>query len=110
MRLFELIDSNHELLDIIKPILLRAKAEGADSIDMHQLLNDLDSRDNITPQIMIDVLNKNREQLKNIVNNATIDTISLNTGPESSMTTKHDNDAEKIKNTAVKQAVAGLNQ
>lgn len=42
MRLFEFVDSDAELLGLIKPILLRAKAEGATDIPMAQLLNDLD--------------------------------------------------------------------
>lgn len=110
MRLFELVDSDEQLLGLIKPILLRAKAEGATSVDMSQLINDLDTEDNITPEVMVDVLNKNRSKLKNILSSATVDAVELDTGVKKAMTTKSDQDAEKIKATALKKAQDLLKQ
>jgi hypothetical protein len=108
MRLFEFVDSDAELLGLIKPILLRAKAEGATDIPMTQLLNDLDNRDEITPELMIDILRRHRKDLKNIVTTATVDSIVLNTGPAKVMTSKQDQDVNKMKNTALKQALGNL--
>lgn len=108
MRIFELIDSDQQLLGLIKPILLRAKAEGADTISMVQLLNDMDSEDNITPESMLNVLHKHRHSLKNIISNATVDSIVLNKGNTKSMTSKFDKETQKIQTTALKQAMDQL--
>lgn len=108
MRLFEFVDSDAELLGLIKPILLRAKAEGATDIPMTQLLNDLDNRDEITPELMIDILRRHRKDLKNIITTATVDGIILNTGPAKIMTSKQDQDINKMKNTALQQAMDNL--
>lgn len=108
MLIRELLDSDVEVLGLIKPILLRAKAEGADEISMAQLLNDLDNEDNISGEMMIDILNRHRRDLKDIVSNATLDTIVLNKGPAKTMTSKFDQDTNKIKNTALQQALDQL--
>lgn len=108
MRLFEFVDSDAELLGLIKPILLRAKAEGAMEIPMAQLLNDLDDRDEITPELMIDVLRRHRKDLKNIVTTANIDSIVLTSGPIKAMTSKQDQSVNKMKNTALQQAMDNL--
>jgi len=108
MRLFELVDSDQQLLGLVKPILLRAKAEGADSISMSQLLNDMDSEDNITAEKMVDVFNRHRNSLKNIVTTATVDSIVLNKGPAKTMTSKYDQDIKKMKSTALQQAMDKL--
>ncbi len=108
MRLFELVDSDVEVLGLIKPILLRAKAEGASEISMAQLLNDMDSADNISAEMMIDILNRHRQDLKNIVSTATVDSIVLNKGPAKTMTSKFDQETNKMKNTALKQALDQL--
>lgn len=108
MRLFEFVDSDAELLGLIKPILLRAKAEGAMEIPMDQLLNDLDDRDEITPELMIDVLRRHRKDLKNIVTTANIDSIVLTSGPIKAMTSKQDQSVNKMKNTALQQAMDNL--
>jgi hypothetical protein len=108
MRLFEFVDSDAELLGLIKPILLRAKAEGATEIPMHQLLNDLDSKDEITAELMIDILRRHRKDLKNIITTATVDNIVLSTGPAKAMTSKQDQDVNKMKNTALQQALSNL--
>lgn len=108
MRLFELVDSDIEVMGVLKPILLRAKAEGANNISMSQLLNDMDSDDNISPEMMVDILNRHRQELKDIVSTATIDSIVLNKGPAKTMTSKFDQDTEKMKNTALKQALDQL--
>ena len=108
MRLFEFVDSDAELLGLIKPILLRAKAEGAMEIPMDQLLNDLDDRDEITPELMIDVLRRHRKDLKNIVTTANIDSIILTSGPIKAMTSKQDQSVNKMKNTALQQAMDNL--
>ena len=108
MRLFEFVDSDAELLGLIKPILLRAKAEGAMEIPMAQLLNDLDDRDEITPELMIDVLRRHRKDLKNIVTTANVDSIVLTSGPIKAMTSKRDQSVNKMKNTALQQAMDNL--
>jgi hypothetical protein len=108
MRLFEFVDSDAELLGLIKPILLRAKAEGATDIPMTQLLNDLDHRDEITPELMIDILRRHRKDLKNIVTTANVDSIVLSTGPVKAMTSKQDQNVNKMKNTALQQALDNL--
>jgi hypothetical protein len=108
MRLFELVDSDVEVLGLIKPILLRAKAEGATEISMAQLLNDMDSADNISAEMMIDILNRHRQDLKNIVSTANIDSVVLNKGPAKTMTSKFDQQSNKMKNTALKQAMDQL--
>lgn len=108
MLIKELLDSDVEVLGLIKPILLRAKAEGATEIAMTQLLNDMDSEDNITAEMMIDILNRHRQDLKNIVSTATVDNIVLNKGPAKTMTSKFDQQTNKMKNTALKQALDQL--
>jgi hypothetical protein len=108
MRLFEFVDSDAELLGLIKPILLRAKAEGAMEIPMAQLLNDLDDRDEITPELMIDILRRHRKDLKNIVTTANIDSIVLTSGPIKAMTSAQDQSVNKMKNTALQQAMDNL--
>lgn len=108
MRLFELVDSDQQLLSLVKPILIRARNEGADTVDMQQLINDLDSEDAITAELMVDILNKHRQDLDDIVVSSTRDSIQLNKGPATSMKSNRDRDAEKIKNTAVKQAIGQL--
>lgn len=108
MRLYELLDSDVEVLGLIKPILLRAKAEGANEISMSQLLNDMDSEDNISGEMMIDILNRHRRDLKDIVSSATLDSIVLNKGPSKTMTSKFDQDTNKLKNTALQQAMDQL--
>lgn len=108
MRLFEFIDSDAELLGLIKPILLRAKAEGATEIPMNQLLNDLDKKDEISPELMIDILRRHRKDLKNIITTATLDNVVLSSGPVKAMTSKQDQDVNKMKNTALQQALDNL--
>lgn len=108
MRLFELVDSDQQLLGLIKPILLRAKAEGADTVSMSQLLNDMDSEDSVTAEKLINVLHKHRNSLKNIVTSATVDGIVLNKGPAKSMTSDFDKQTKKMQSTALKQAMDQL--
>lgn len=108
MRLFELVDSDQQVLDLVKPILIRAKAEGADSINMDQLLNDMDTEDNITAPMMVDILNRHRQSLKNIITAANLDAIQLSHGPSKTMSTKADQQAKKFKNVAAKQALDQL--
>jgi len=108
MRLYELIDSDEQLLGLIKPILLRAKAEGADTVSTQEILNDLDSQDNVTPEKLIDVLNRHRKNLEDVITSATVDEIVLNKGGDQAMTTKFDQDVNKMKNTALQQAMDQL--
>ena len=107
MRLYEFVTSNEQLIGLIKPILLRAKAEGVKTISTQQLLNDINDK-SITSDILVNVLQKHRDTLKNIVSTATIDEISLQTDASPSMTSKYDQDVAKMKNTAVQQAKANL--
>lgn len=108
MRIFELVDSDQQVLGLVKPILLRAKAEGASTVSMSQLLNDMDSEDNISPQMMVDILSRHRNSLKNIITSANLDAIELHGGPMSSMSTKADQKANKFNDVAVKQALDKL--
>jgi hypothetical protein len=108
MRLFELVDSDRQLLDLIKPILLRAKAEGAKTVQLQQILNDLDSEDNVDPSMLIDVLRRHRDELKNIILSANLDSIALNHGATTTMSTNADKQANKMKSTALKQAMDKL--
>lgn len=107
MRLFELVDSDRQLLDLIKPILLRAQAEGASSVELQQILNDLDTEDNIDASMLIDVLGRHRDELKNIIKSANLDGIELSQGTKA-MSTTIDKQAAKMKSTAAKQALDNL--
>lgn len=108
MRLFELVDSDQQVLGLLKPILIRARAEGAETVNMQQLLNDMDSEDNITPELLVDLLNRHRKSMRDIVSSATLDSIVLNKGPSTTMTTKVDKDTAKMKSTALQQAMDQL--
>lgn len=107
MRLYEFIDSDEQLLSIIKPILLRAKAEGVTSVSLRQLSNDIED-DSVTPELLVSILNKHRNKLKDIISSANYDEIVLNNGHIKTMTTKYDQDVKKMKNTAIKQAMDKL--
>lgn len=107
MRLYEFVDSEQQVLGIIKPLLLRAKAEGARSIPIGQLINDI-SDSSITPELLVSILNKHRTDLKDIITTATYDEIVLNNNEIKSMTTKFDKDINKMKSTALKQAMDKL--
>jgi hypothetical protein len=107
MRLYEFVDSDEQVLSIIKPLLLRAKAEGADSVSTNQLINDINDS-SITPELLVNILNKHRNDLKNIITTATYDQISLNNDQVKSMTSKFDKDVNKMKSTALKQAMDQL--
>ena len=107
MRLYEFVDSDEQVLGIIKPLLLRAKAEGADAIPTSQLINDLDDS-SITPQLLVDILNKHRKDLTDIITTATYDSIVLNNNEIKSMTSNYDKSVNKMKSTALKQAMDKL--
>lgn len=107
MRLYEFVDSDEQVLGIIKPLLLRAKAEGAESIPTNQLINDINDT-SVTPELLINILNKHRTDLKDIITTATYDAIVLNNNEVKSMTSKFDKDVNKMKSTALKQAMDQL--
>ncbi len=107
MRLYEFVDSDEQVLGIIKPLLLRAKAEGAESISTNQLINDLNDS-SVTPELLVNILNKHRKDLKDIITTATYDEIVLNNNQIRSMTNKFDKDVNKMKSTALKQAMDQL--
>ena len=107
MRLYEFVDSDEQVLGIIKPLLLRAKAEGAESISTNQLINDLNDS-SVTPELLVNILNKHRKDLKDIITTATYDDIVLNNNQVRSMTNKFDKDVNKMKSTALKQAMDQL--
>lgn len=108
MRLYELVDSDQQVLAMIRPILLRAKAEGAETIDMNQLINDMDSEDAITPEVIVDLFHRHRKDLENIISSSTLDQIQLASDAPKTMTTKFDQEQNKIKSTAIKQAMDQL--
>lgn len=107
MRLYEFVDSDEQVLGIIKPLLLRAKAEGADAISTNQLINDLNDS-SVTPELLVNILNKHRKDLKDIITTATYDEIVLNNNQLKSMTSNYDKDVKKMKSTALKQAMDQL--
>jgi hypothetical protein len=108
MRLYELVDSDQQVLALIRPILLRAKAEGAETIDMNQLINDMDSEDAITPDVIVDLFHRHRKDLENIVSSSTLDQIQLAKDTPKTMISKFDQEQNKIKSTAIKQAMDQL--
>lgn len=107
MLICEIVDSDRQVLDIVTSILLRAKAEGAQSVDMQQLINDLGD-ESMTPQMMVDILSRHTGELKELVGSATVDAVQLNMGIKKKMMSKQDVDAAKMKNTALKQALDSL--
>lgn len=108
MLINELVDSETELLDTVISILLRAKAEGAKTVNMQQLINDLDD-DNITPELMVDILNRHTGKLKNIIAGSTVDAIDLDiVGNKKQMTTGAEKDTARFKKTATQQALDNL--
>lgn len=107
MRLYEFVDSDEQVLAIIKPLLLRAKAEGAKTISTNQLINDINDP-SISSELLINILNKRRQDLKDIITTATHDEITLNNNEIKSMTSKFDKNVSKMKSTALKQAMDQL--
>ena len=107
MRLYEFVDSDEQVLGIVKPLLLRAKAEGAQSIPVNQLINDINDS-SVSPELLVNILNKHRKDLSNIITTATYDEIVLNNNEIKSMTNKFDKDVNKMKSTALKQAMDQL--
>jgi hypothetical protein len=107
MRLYEFVDSDEQVLGIIRPLLLRAKAEGAESISTNQLINDVNDS-SVTPELLVNILNKHRKDLRDIITTATYDEIVLNNNQIKSMTNKFDKDVNKMKSTALKQAMDKL--
>ena len=107
MRLYEFVDSDEQVLGIIKPLLLRAKAEGAQYIPVNQLINDINDS-SVSPELLVNILNKHRKDLSNIITTATYDEIVLNNNEIKSMTNKFDKDVNKMKSTALKQAMDQL--
>ena len=107
MRLYEFVNGDQQLIDIIKPILIRAKAEGAVTISTSQILNDLNDK-SITLELLINVLNDNRRHLNKIISSANYDEIKLNVGGVRGMTSDVDNSTEKMKSTALKKAKGDL--
>jgi hypothetical protein len=107
MRLYEFVDSDEQVLGIVKPLLLRAKAEGANAVSTTQLINDLNDS-SVTPELLVNILNKHRKDLKDIITTATYDEIVLNNNEIKSMTSKFDKDVNKMKSTALKQAMDQL--
>jgi hypothetical protein len=107
MLITEIVDSDSQLLDIIKSILLRAKAEGAKEVDVQQLINDIGD-ESVTPEVLIDILGRHGAELKNIIAGSTVDTIDMDIAAKKAMTTKADMSDKQMKNTALKQAMSNL--
>ena len=107
MRLYEFVDSDEQVLGIVRPLLLRAKAEGANAISTNQLLNDINDS-SINSELLVNILNKHRKDLKDIITTATYDEIILNNNEIKSMTSNYDKDVNKMKSTALKQAMDQL--
>lgn len=109
MRLYEFVDSDEQVVDIVKSILLRAKAEGAKAVDTKQLVNDIGD-ENVTPELLVDILNRKSDAFGDVVASATVDSIQLTSGEKKAMTSKYDQDVNKMKATAIKQATGSLKQ
>ena len=108
MRLYEFIENDAQVISILTPILLRAKAEGVASLSTTQLANDIND-DAVTPEVLVGLLNKHRSVFKNIIASASIDEILLsNSDAARAMTSKQYRDVAAMKKTAVNQAMAGL--
>lgn len=107
MRLYEFVDSDDQVLSIIKPLLLRAKAEGAKSVPLSQLANDIEDS-SITPELLVSIINKHRESLRDIITTATYDEIVLNNNEIKSVSSQQDKNVAKMKSTALKQAMDQL--
>lgn len=69
MRLYEFVSSNGELLDIVKDLLVRAKAEGADSVSLEQLANEFDGE--IDVDTIRTIISNNRRSMKGLVGEVT---------------------------------------
>jgi hypothetical protein len=106
MRLYEFVESDAQVIGIIKPILLRAKAEGANSISTRQLSNDIND-DAVTSDVLVNILNKHRSVFKNIISSVSIDEIILN-ADGSKERSDYDKKVASLKKTAVKQAMDEL--
>jgi hypothetical protein len=109
MLIKEVIDSDEQILGIVKSILMRAKSEGAKQVDMNQLVNDIGDS-SVTPELLVDIFSRHGAELKNIVAGATVDMIDLDTETKKSMQYKSDTDAAKLKGKAVQQAKQSLNK
>jgi hypothetical protein len=107
MRLFELVDSDQGLLELLKPILIRAKAEGVQQIAMQQLINDLGDR-TLTPELLVSIINGHTGQLKDLIASATLDQIVINTGVTKAVQQQTDRDTNRMRATAAKQALDNL--
>jgi hypothetical protein len=107
MRLYEFVDSDEQVLSIIKPLLLRAKAEGAKSVPVSQLANDIEDS-SVTPELLVSIINKRRESLKDIITTANYDEIVLNNNEIKSVSSQQDKNVAKMKSTALKQAMDQL--
>lgn len=107
MLIKEVIDSDEQVLDIVKSILMRAKSEGAKQVDMKQLVNDIGDS-SVTPELLVDIFSRHAAELKNIVAGATVDLVNLDTETKKSMQYKTDTDAAKLKGKAVQQAKQSL--
>jgi hypothetical protein len=107
MRLYEFVDSDEQVLSIIKPLLLRAKAEGAKSVPMSQLVNDIQDS-SISPELLVSIINKHRKSLEDIILKATYDEIILNNNEIKAVVSKQDQDSANMKNIALKKALDRL--
>ena len=107
MLIKEVIDSDEQVLDIVKSILMRAKSEGAKQVDMKQLVNDIGDS-SVTPELLVDIFSRHAAELKNIVAGATVDLVNIDTETKKSMQYKTDTDAAKLKGKAVQQAKQSL--
>jgi hypothetical protein len=62
----------------------------------------------VSPELLVNILNKHRQDLKDIITTATYDEIILNNNELRSMTSDYDKDVNKMKSTALKQAMDKL--
>lgn len=108
MLINELVNSESELLDTVTSILLRARSEGVRSVDMQQMLNDLGDP-NLTPELMVDMLNRHTGKLKNVIAGSTVDEITLSEPVKNKqMTTKAEKTSADMNKLAVNKAMDNI--
>jgi len=103
MRLYEFVSSNDDMINTVKDLLVRARAEGAGSVSLQSLANEFGPE--VGVDVLSDVLNQHRYELGGIVGKITDRDVEFaKTKPEAHKA--HSDDA--LKKTALGQALKGL--
>jgi hypothetical protein len=105
MRLFEFVSSNGQMLDIIRDLLVRAKAEGADSVSLEQLANEFNGE--VDVDMIRTVLSNNRQSFKGLVGNITDTDVEFE---KPQLVKNKEKSDQAMTKTAVATALKGLKQ